>query len=252
MKDRVVILTGAGISAESGLKTFRGEDGLWEGEPVTEVATPEAFKRNPQRVQRFYNMRRKQLGQVEPNPAHRALAAWQQQNPHVTLITQNVDDLHERGGSPSVWHMHGELLRAWCLSCNASSEWRADIDQQSRCPECSATGTLRPDIVWFGEMPKLMDEIENALTRCELFIAIGTSGLVYPAAGFAQLARAYGAHLVEINLQATQASSGFDFHLRGPASRLVPAFIQSFIAADGNRGESNLVDRLAGATEALG
>ena len=240
MTENIVLLTGAGISAESGLKTFRGEDGLWEGEPVTEVATPQAFQRNPERVQGFYNMRRAQLSEVQPNRAHRALADWQASNSGITLVTQNVDDLHERAGSTPVWHMHGELKRARCTQCKEETAWHTHIDDSSLCPHCGLKGRLRPDIVWFGEMPKLMDQIEQVLTRCQLFVAIGTSGLVYPAAGFAQLAKAYGAAIVEINLEPTQASNAFDYCIHGPATIAVPEFITSFSAAQGS-----LVDRLS-------
>ncbi len=179
----IVILTGAGISAESGLPTFRGAGGLWEGHRVEDVATPEAFARDPELVQRFYNLRRRALLEsgVEPNPAHRALARLEAQWPgEVLLVTQNVDDLHERAGSRNLLHMHGELLRALCLDCQASAAWRQDLGPDSSCPGCGALGSLRPDIVWFGEMPYRMDEVYAALARCELFLAVGTSGQVYP------------------------------------------------------------------------
>lgn len=231
MVKRIVILTGAGLSAESGVPTFRGPDGLWEGERVEDVATPEAFARNPARVQRFYDARRARLAEVEPNPAHLALgrldAAW----PHELLIvTQNVDDLHERGGATRLLHMHGELASAWCLACDSRREWRAPLSGNPPCPACGATGHLRPDIVWFGEMPYHMDMIDEGLMRADLFVAIGTSGHVYPAAGFVDVARHAGARCLELNLDPSQVSDRFHESRLGPASRLVPAFVDELLA----------------------
>lgn len=245
MTVQICLLTGAGISAESGLKTFRGEDGLWEGEPVTEVATPEAFERNPQRVYRFYNMRKQQLQQVKPNAAHRAIASWQQRHPNsISLITQNVDNLHERAGSVELIHMHGELLKARCLHCHTVHEWHAELDATSQCPECGLNQCLRPDIVWFGEMPKAMEDIERKVLTCDLFIAVGTSALVYPAAGLSTLARQAGALTLEVNLQSTVASSAFDFRLTGSAGQTLPRFIETFEATEG----LPLVSRMTRAT----
>src|SRR5688572_11753045 len=190
----IVVLTGAGISAESGIKTFRDNNGLWENHRVEDVCTPEAFTRNPELVQQFYNARRRQLvAEAKPNPAHAALADFERNfGGDFILITQNVDDLHERAGSRNLRHMHGELLKARCSKTQIVVPWTANITADTPCPCCSKTGLLRPHIVWFGEMPLFMDEIEAALSRCDLFVSIGTSGQVYPAAGFVQMAAAYG------------------------------------------------------------
>lgn len=225
----ILILTGAGVSAESGLQTFRGAGGLWEGHRLEDVATPEAFARDPATVQRFYNARRAQLRDptVAPNAAHRALARLEAEWPgRVTLVTQNVDDLHERAGHQAVWHMHGRLDRARCQRCAGESPWRGDLDPQTTCPVCGAVGRLRPAVVWFGEMPMWMDEIERALIEADLFVAIGTSGVVYPAAGFVAEARAFGrAHTLEINLEPSSTRSQFHEGRHGPASALVPAWV---------------------------
>jgi len=229
---RIVILTGAGISAESGLATFRGEDGLWEGHRVEDVATPEAFARDPVLVHKFYNARRAQLAEVEPNAAHRALARLEAEWPgEFLLVTQNVDDLHERAGSKRLIHMHGRNNVAWCLRCSARSPWEATMSEDSECPECGSAGGLRPDIVWFGEMPYDMDRIEEAVRDCDLFVSIGTSGAVYPAAGFVQTARYCGARTLEMNLEPSQGSLFFDESRIGPASELVPAWVDEVLAA---------------------
>ena len=228
----MVILTGAGISAESGLATFRGEDGLWEGHRVEDVATPEAFARDPVLVHKFYNARRAQLAEVEPNAAHRALARLEAEWPgEFLLVTQNVDDLHERAGSKRLIHMHGRNNVAWCLRCSARSPWEATMSEDSECPECGSAGGLRPDIVWFGEMPYDMDRIEEAVRDCDLFVSIGTSGAVYPAAGFVQTARYCGARTLEMNLEPSQGSLFFDESRIGPASELVPAWVDEVLAA---------------------
>ena len=222
---RVVVLTGAGVSAESGLKTFRDEGGLWEGHDVKEVATPEAFARDPDLVHRFYDARRRQLREVEPNAAHRALARLEHESGHdVLLVTQNVDDLHERAGSRDVLHMHGELLKARCLACGARVEWREDLLPRPPCPRCG-TPALRPDVVWFGEVPYHLDAIYDALWDCDVFAAIGTSGVVYPAAGFVRTARSAGACTIEMNLGASEAASAFDEVREGPATVTVPAWV---------------------------
>ena len=201
-RSRIVILTGAGISAESGVATFRDPDGVWTKCNLEDVATPEGFARDPVKVQDFYNMRRRQMDSVEPNVAHAALARLEREiRGDVLLVTQNIDDLHERAGSRNLIHMHGELGRALCQDCGGSSAWAGDIAIQSGCPACGAKGRLRPDVVWFGEMPYRMEEIGEALTRCDLFVAIGTSGNVYPAAGFVEEARAAGALTIELNLK---------------------------------------------------
>ncbi len=220
---RVFILTGAGVSAESGLPTFRGADGLWEGHRIEDVATPEAFQRHPQLVQDFYNARRRALGTARPNDAHRAVAAWQQAWPGaVTLVTQNVDDLHERAGSPQVIHLHGELRRVRCLHCHAVTPWAGDLGSGSSCSSCGIKGRLRPHIVWFGEMPLELEAIGEALARADLFVAAGTSGQVYPAAGFAGEAAARGLPCIEVNPEETEVSAVFTRHLRMPASLGLP------------------------------
>jgi NAD-dependent deacetylase len=231
MKKNIVILTGAGISAESGLPTFRDADGLWEGHHVEEVATPEAFERDPKLVHRFYNMRREALFTVEPNAAHLALAKLQREYPgSVTLVTQNVDDLHERGGSKDVIHMHGEIRKARCASCERVYPWDGPLDEFLVCEVCHRSGKMRPHIVWFGEMPFHMDEIEVALRESDLFIAIGTSGQVYPAAGFVATAKHHGATTIEINNAGTAVSSKFTHHRIGPATQQVPKLVQELLA----------------------
>jgi NAD-dependent deacetylase len=226
---RVVVLTGAGVSAESGLKTFRDEGGLWEGHDVKKVATPEAFARDPDLVHRFYDARRRQLREVEPNAAHRALARLEHESGHdVLLVTQNVDDLHERAGSRDVLHMHGELLKARCLACGARVEWREDLLPRPPCPRCG-TPALRPDVVWFGEVPYHLDAIYDALWDCDVFAAIGTSGVVYPAAGFVRTASSAGARTIEMNLGASEAASAFDEVREGPATVTVPAWVDELM-----------------------
>lgn len=223
----IVILTGAGISQESGIRTFRAADGLWEEHRIEDVATPQAFARDPALVHRFYNARRRQLfsGNVQANAAHIALAELQSAWPdHVTLITQNIDNLHERAGS-DVIHMHGELNKLFCLHCDHIHTTQDDCFPETPCPHCRHTGTLRPDIVWFGEMPYHMPRIEKALRQADIFVAIGTSGQVYPAAGFVQLAKQAGAKTVEINLEPTGAA--FDEGHYGKATLEVPRFVQA-------------------------
>ncbi|MFA7439438.1 MAG: NAD-dependent deacylase [Sphingomonadaceae bacterium] len=224
---RIVILTGAGVSAESGVPTFRDADGLWEEHRVEEVATPQAFRQNPALVQNFYDQRRAALARTAPNPAHLALARLDAEwEGSLLLVTQNVDDLHERAGSERLLHMHGELLSAWCLACDARSPWDAPLGDNPACPGCGEA-KLRPDIVWFGEMPYHMEEIEDALASADLFIAIGTSGQVYPAAGFVDLATQAGAHTIEVNVQ--QTSSRFAEHRTGPAGEIVPALVAELL-----------------------
>src|SRR5690625_886516 len=227
----IVILTGAGISAESGVKTFRDSDGLWEGHDVQEVATPEAFQRNPGLVQQFYDERRKQVQEVGPNAAHLALARLEKEHAgNVLVVTQNVDDLHERAGSENVLHMHGELLSALCLGCGERSRFTGTLADGPACPACGEA-RLRPDIVWFGEMPYGMPRIERALANADLFAAIGTSGNVYPAAGFVAVAAAAGAHTVELNLAASAITSRFDEVREGPATRVVAEWVDVLLSA---------------------
>jgi NAD-dependent deacetylase len=227
----IVILTGAGISAESGLATFRGPEGLWEGHRVEDVATPEAFHRDPVLVHAFYDARRARLGEVEPNEAHRALARLDAQWPgELLLVTQNVDDLHDRAGSKRLLHMHGELRKGWCQACSDRFIWDGPMGNSAKCPSCGKDGTVRPDIVWFGEMPYDMERINAALAQADMFVSIGTSGAVYPAAGFVQTARYCGAQTLEMNLEPSQGSVLFDQCRIGPASRLVPAWVEEVLA----------------------
>jgi NAD-dependent deacetylase len=230
--ESIVILTGAGVSAESGLATFRGPDGLWEGHRVEDVATPEAFARDPELVHKFYDARRAKLALVEPNEAHRALARLDSEWPgELLLVTQNVDDLHERAGSKRLIHMHGELASGWCLRCNQRFGWTGPMGEGAGCPDCGTTGMVRPDIVWFGEMPYEMERIDEALRNCDLFVSIGTSGAVYPAAGFVQSARYVGARTLEMNLEPSLGSIYFDESRTGPASKLVPEWVEQILAA---------------------
>ncbi len=224
----IVILTGAGISAESGLGTFRGPDGLWENHRVEEVATPEAFARDPELVYRFYNARRQKLPEVEPNAAHRALVELEQNHPGgYVLVTQNVDDLHERAGSMRLLHMHGELNKMRCQFTDEVFEALPSFTAEDPCECCARSASLRPHVVWFGEMPLYMDEIYSLLADCDLFVAIGTSGTVYPAAGFVQIARQVGATTLEINPDPTDASSMFEYHWRGKATEQVPRLAEA-------------------------
>ena len=272
----IVILTGAGVSAESGVATFRGPDGLWEGHRVEDVATPEAFARNPQLVHAFYDARREKLGTVQPNAAHEALARLDAEWPgELLLVTQNVDDLHERAGSTRLLHMHGELKKGWCLGCGERFAWEglmhvvlrdaastssaapqdertlrtahaeevlSEVEMPSRsacanvCPSCGVAGQVRPDIVWFGEMPYGMERIEESLQRCDLFVSIGTSGAVYPAAGFVQTARYCGAHCIEMNLEPSLGSLFFNESRIGRAGELVPKWVGEVLNSSPGRG----------------
>ncbi len=228
----IVILTGAGVSAESGIATFRAADGLWEEHRVEDVATPEGFARDPDLVQRFYDARRARLKEVVPNPAHEALARLDAQwSGELLIVTQNVDDLHERAGAKRLLHMHGELNSAWCLSCDKRSPWTEPLGDAPPCPRCAVSGQLRPDIVWFGEMPYGMASIDRALMQADLFVSIGTSGAVYPAAGYVQTARYCGARTLEINLKPSQGSASFDETRLGRAGDLVPALVDDLLSA---------------------
>ena len=230
---KIVVLTGAGISQESGLGTFRDNGGLWAEYKIEDVATPEAFAANPKLVYEFYNMRRAELLKetVKPNPAHIALAEFQAQfKGKFTLVTQNVDNLHEEGGSQGVMHMHGELQNARCTNCGQVMFWTEDLDHTSTCKACSSTGSLRPHIVWFGEMPLYMEDIYDLLEECDLFVSIGTSGNVYPAAGFVQIASMAGAHTAELNLEPSNGATMFAEKIYGKASEIVPAFFEKVLA----------------------
>lgn len=232
MSGSVVVLTGAGISAESGLRTFRASDGLWEEHRIEDVATPQGFAKDPALVHRFYNERRKTLLSVSPNAAHTALAEFERQwQGEFLLVTQNIDDLHERAGSRNLVHMHGELLRMFCAYCDARAESRGDLSTEDTCTACGKRGGLRPDIVWFGEMPYQMDRIDEALAGCTLFVSVGTSGNVYPAAGYVQAARLAGARCVEINLEKSATNRMFSEARYGKATEVLPAFLQETLAA---------------------
>ncbi len=227
----IVILTGAGISAESGLATFRGPDGLWEGHRVEDVATPEAFKRDPGLVQAFYDARRARLESVQPNAAHEALARLDSQWPgELLIVTQNVDDLHERAGARRLLHMHGELKSGWCIACDRRIHWESNLAGDPPCPNCHVSGKLRPDIVWFGEMPYEMERIDAALMNADLFVSIGTSGAVYPAAGFVQTARYCGAHTIEMNLEPSLGSYHFHESRTGKAGEIIPTWVDELLA----------------------
>jgi NAD-dependent deacetylase len=237
MQMRIFALTGAGVSAESGLGTFRDKSGtgIWARFDPMKLATPEAFARDPVQVHEFYNMRRRNLIEAGPNGAHFALARlgaeMAQRGGELYLCTQNIDDLHERAGSKRIVHMHGELLKARCIACEAVTPWRDDLSVDDQCPLCGGAGQLRPDVVWFGEMPMHMDAIYDALLQADLFVSIGTSGSVYPAAGFVAEARAAGIRTCEINLEPSDNAQHFDERHYGPASEVVPAWVATVLAS---------------------
>ncbi len=221
----IVILTGAGVSAESGIETFRDGGGLWEQHRVEDVATPEAFARDPDLVLRFYDMRRDAVQTRAPNAAHEALAKLDAEwSGELLIVTQNVDDLHERAGARRLLHMHGEHLKAWCVACDERTPWTAPLIDRPPCPACGEAA-LRPDIVWFGEMPYRMDEIYAALREADLFVSIGTSGAVYPAAGLVRQARELGARTLELNLEPSQGTAWFHEARHGPATQVVSAWV---------------------------
>lgn len=229
---QVVILTGAGISAESGIRTFRDAGGLWGSYRVEDVATPEAWRRDRALVQRFYNDRRDQLldGSITPNKAHRALAKLEAHlGENVLIVTQNIDNLHELAGSRNVIYMHGELLKARCVRSGQVVGIQRRMATNEPCNCCNPSTVLRPHVVWFGEIPLAMDDIHTALSRCEFFISIGTSGSVYPAAGFVDMAHRAGAHTLELNLEPSQTVSAFHEHRQGPASTLVPTWVEEHL-----------------------
>lgn len=227
----IVILTGAGLSAESGLGTFRDAGGVWTRFDLREVATPEGFERNPARVHDFYNLRRSGLLTARPNAGHQALARLEREyDGEVLVVTQNIDNLHEAAGTTKLIHMHGELLKALCSHCEARQPWRTDLSTETRCPACGKTRGMRPDVVWFGEFPYHMDRITAALDEADLFVSIGTSGSVYPAAGFVEIANMAGAHTVELNLEPSDGASRFAEAIHGRASEIVPAFVERLLA----------------------
>jgi NAD-dependent deacetylase len=229
---KIVVLTGAGISAESGVPTFRDADGLWEGHRVEDVASPDAFDLQPAVVHRFYDARRAAIAGVEPNPAHLALARLEEHlGDDLLVVTQNIDDLHERAGSTRVLHMHGELRSALCRACRNRTPWTDDLGDYPPCPRCGVS-ELRPDVVWFGEVPYEMDRIFAALYEADLFVAVGTSGVVYPAAAFVQFAAGGGARTIELNLVASDVSGDFDESRAGRAGQLVPAWVDEVLAGE--------------------
>lgn len=225
----IVILTGAGLSAESGLSTFRDARGIWARYDWREVATPQGFARNPALVHDFYNMRRRAHADVKPNAAHLALGRLTCEHADTTIVTQNVDCLHEAAGTPRLIHMHGEAMKSLCIHCNDRRPWTADMSTKTACPACGEAGGMRPDVVWFGEMPYHMETIAKLLAACDLFISIGTSGNIYPAAGFAAAARQAGAHTVELNLEPSQGASLFAEAIYGPATQVVPAYVERLL-----------------------
>ncbi|WP_375403840.1 NAD-dependent deacylase [uncultured Sphingomonas sp.] len=236
MTRNIVILTGAGVSAESGLATFRGPGGLWEGHRVEDVCTPQALRADPELVHRFYDERRAALDRVEPNGAHRALARLEAEWPgEMLLVTQNVDDLHERAGSMRLLHMHGELNAALCADCGERRTWAGSLPPGTPCPACAAPA-LRPDIVFFGEMPYEIDRIDRAVATADLFVSIGTSGAVYPAAGFVRTAAYHGARTLELNLERSAGSGWFDETRLGPAGELVPAWVEELLKSSPGGG----------------
>ncbi len=225
----IVILTGAGVSAESGIDTFRSEGGLWEQHKVEDVATPEGFARDPDLVLRFYDMRREAIQTKQPNAAHDALARLDREWPgELLIVTQNVDDLHERAGARRVLHMHGTHLNAWCTSCDERSPWTGTLIERPPCPVCDARA-LRPDVVWFGEMPYQMEHIYGALRQADMFVSIGTSGAVYPAAGLVRDARELGLQTLELNLEPSQGTQWFSQSRHGPATQIVPDWVNEIL-----------------------
>lgn len=229
---RVVVLTGAGISADSGIATFRDANGLWENHAIEDVATPEAYDRNPQLVHQFYNARRRALldPATKPNAGHYALAELENfLGDNFLLVTQNIDNLHERAGSRRLLHMHGELLKMRSVLTGQTLTWEVEATENSVAQAGYSLNTLRPDIVWFGEIPMHMDAIQESLAKCDYFLSVGTSGTVYPAAGFCAIARSMSAKCYEINLQASDIHDNFDHHIYGRASEVLPGFIREFI-----------------------
>ena len=231
--DNIVVLTGAGISAESGLSTFRDPEGIWAKYDISEVATPQAFAADPELVHNFYNYRRREAQKVSPNAAHYALADLEHEvsarGGSLTLVTQNVDDLHRRAGSNAILQMHGALQKVRCVACADVHQWSDDLSIEVSCPSCGQRGCLRPDIVWFGEMPRFMEEIDEAMSKASLFVSIGTSGAVYPAAGLVSIAKQMGIETCELNLEPSANASIFDRGIYGPAATIVPAFVNEML-----------------------
>ena len=236
----IFVLTGAGISAESGLATFRDADGLWNNHKVEDVATIEAFEKNPHYVHEFYNNLKPELFIAKPNKAHLCLAKLQKEyNGQVDIITQNVDTLHEKAGSNDVWHMHGRIDEAVCLECGHVLHSWDSVDINTKCENCGETGKFKPNIVFFGEMPLYMYEIEKKLKECDLFVSVGTSGVVYPAAGFVHTAKYYGAETIEFNLEKTSNNYLFDKHIGGKCTITLPQFVEELLLAQENKESKN-------------
>jgi NAD-dependent deacetylase len=228
---RILVLTGSGISAESGISTFRDKGGIWSKYKVEDVATRQGFVRDPEMVLDFYNMRRRLHHTVVPNPAHLALARLEHEfDGELLVVTQNVDQLHELAGSKHLIHMHGEVFKAWCTACDTRCDWREDLALTTACPACAKTASMRPDVVWFGETPYHLDVISEALAQADLFMSIGTSGTVYPASGFVGVAKRNGARTVELNLEPSNGASLFDVAIHGPAGTIVPAYVRTLLS----------------------
>lgn len=227
----IAILTGAGISAESGLSTFRAENGLWNNHRVEDVATAEAFVRNPQYVHEFYNELKKELIKAKPNPAHLALTRLQEEYPaeNISIITQNVDTLHEKAGNKNIFHIHGQINQDVCMNCGHVIETWGDVGTEDICPNCNVQGIMKPNIVFFGENLLYMNKVDRLLQECDLFLSIGTSGVVYPAAAFVQIAKMCGAETVEFNTEITSNNFLFDRSIKGPAGTTLPAFVDELI-----------------------
>ncbi len=235
---KIFVLTGAGISAESGLATFRDANGLWNNHKVEDVATVEAFEKNPQYVHEFYNELRPLVFSAQSNLAHHCLAKLQKEYKGIVdIITQNVDTLHEQAGSKNIYHMHGRIDETICLNCSHILKTSGDVNFSDECPRCNVSNTLKPNIVFFGEMPLYMYEIEKKLRECDLFISVGTSGVVYPAAGFVQTAKFYGADTIEFNLEETSNNRLFDRHIKGKCTQTLPSFVEDLLVAQEKNGE---------------
>ena len=236
MYKNIVILTGAGISAESGLATFRSTNGLWNNHKVEDVATVEAFFKNPDYVHQFYNEMRPELYNAKPNAAHLAITKLQQEYPaQISVVTQNVDTLHEKAGSKNIYHIHGQINQIVCLNCGHVFETWGDVSAEDKCEHCAIMGMLKPNIVFFGENLLCMDKVDKLLQTCDLFLSIGTSGVVYPAAGFVQIAKMFGADTFEFNMEETSNNRLFDEHIYGPAGKTLPQFIDELI----KKGKAN-------------
>ena len=226
----IVILTGAGISAESGLATFRASNGLWNNHKVEDVATIEAFERNPAYVHEFYNELKKELVKAKPNKAHLAITRLQKEyDANISVVTQNVDTLHEKAGNQNIYHIHGQINQAVCLNCGKILETFGDVDTETVCPHCHIAGMMKPNIVFFGENLLCMDKVDRLLSECDLFLSIGTSGVVFPAASFVQIAKYNNAKTYEFNLEPTSNNYYFDHHVYGPAGTTLPAFVDEMI-----------------------